>query len=92
MERRFQLTWDEEELARAFRVTTKDIREYLTDGRRVSGGNDAIFDEIQDFTLAFRQGCPVGQGASNGCRIFHTLELTEHSYRLSSFQYSEVSG
>lgn len=36
MERRFQLEWDEEELARAFRVTTKDVREYLTDGRRVS--------------------------------------------------------
>lgn len=36
MERRFQLRWDEEELARAFKVTTKDVREYLTDGRRVS--------------------------------------------------------
>lgn len=36
MERRFQLKWDEEELARAFRVTTDDVREYLTDGRRVS--------------------------------------------------------
>jgi hypothetical protein len=36
MERRFQLNWDEEDLARAFKVTTKDIREYLTDGRRVS--------------------------------------------------------
>lgn len=36
MERRFQLRWDEEELARAFRVTPKDVREYLTDGRRVS--------------------------------------------------------
>lgn len=36
MERRFQLHWDEEELARAFRVTVEDIREYLTDGRRVS--------------------------------------------------------
>lgn len=36
MERRFQLNWDEEELARAFKVTTKDVREYLTDGRRVS--------------------------------------------------------
>ena len=30
------MTWDEEELARAFKVTTADIREYLTDGRRVS--------------------------------------------------------
>lgn len=36
MERRFQLRWDEEELARAFKVTSKDVREYLTDGRRVS--------------------------------------------------------
>lgn len=36
MERRFQLEWDEEELARAFRVATDDVREYLTDGRRVS--------------------------------------------------------
>jgi hypothetical protein len=36
VDRRFQLRWDEEELARAFKVTTKDIREYLTDGRRVS--------------------------------------------------------
>lgn len=36
MERRFQMTWDEEELARAFKVKTTDIREYLTDGRRVS--------------------------------------------------------
>jgi hypothetical protein len=36
MERRFQLHWDEEELARAFKVTTQDVREYLTDGRRVS--------------------------------------------------------
>jgi hypothetical protein len=36
MERRFQLTWDEQELARAFKVTVEDVREYLTDGRRVS--------------------------------------------------------
>lgn len=36
MENRFQLRWDEEELARAFKVTTTDVREYLTDGRRVS--------------------------------------------------------
>jgi len=35
MDKQFQLRWDEEELARAFKVTTKDIREYLTDGRRV---------------------------------------------------------
>jgi len=36
MEKRFKLTWDEQELARAFRVQTSDVREYLTDGRRVS--------------------------------------------------------
>jgi hypothetical protein len=36
MERRFQLEWDDQELAKAFKVTTADIREYLTDGRRVS--------------------------------------------------------
>ncbi len=36
MERRFQLKWDEDDLARAFKVTTTDIRAYLTDGRRVS--------------------------------------------------------
>ena len=36
MENRFKLVWDEEELARAFRVTPRDVREYLTDGRRVS--------------------------------------------------------
>lgn len=36
MDNRFQLTWNQEELARAFRVTTADVREYLTDGRRVS--------------------------------------------------------
>lgn len=36
MEVRFQMRWDEEELAKAFRVTKEDVREYLTDGRRVS--------------------------------------------------------
>lgn len=36
MKRRFQLSWDENELAAAFKVTTDDIREYLTDGRRAS--------------------------------------------------------
>lgn len=36
MEKRFQLRWDEEELARAFKVTVADVRDYLTDGRRVS--------------------------------------------------------
>ncbi|HZL00191.1 MAG TPA: hypothetical protein VFC47_09830 [Caulobacteraceae bacterium] len=36
MKKRFVMSWDENELARAFKVTTDDIREYLTDGRRVS--------------------------------------------------------
>lgn len=36
MKTRFTMSWDENELARAFKVTTGDIREYLTDGRRVS--------------------------------------------------------
>lgn len=36
MERRFQLRWNENELAQAFKVSTDDVREYLTDGRRVS--------------------------------------------------------
>lgn len=36
MERVFTMNWDEHELARAFKVTPADIREYLTDGRRVS--------------------------------------------------------
>lgn len=36
MERRFQMRWDEDDLARAFKVTPTDVREYLTDGRRVS--------------------------------------------------------
>jgi hypothetical protein len=30
------MEWDENEIAKAFKVTTEDIREYLTDGRRVS--------------------------------------------------------
>lgn len=30
------MTWDERELAQAFKVSVEDIREYLTDGRRVS--------------------------------------------------------
>jgi hypothetical protein len=30
------MSWDENELARAFKVQPADIREYLTDGRRVS--------------------------------------------------------
>ncbi len=36
MQSRFTMTWDEQELARAFKVTVADVREYLTDGRRVS--------------------------------------------------------
>lgn len=36
MKNRFQMQWDEHELAAAFKVSTDDIREYLTDGRRVS--------------------------------------------------------
>ena len=36
MKNRFQMQWDENELAAAFKVSTDDIREYLTDGRRVS--------------------------------------------------------
>lgn len=36
MKPRFRMTWDQAELARAFKVTPEDIREYLTDGRRVS--------------------------------------------------------
>jgi hypothetical protein len=30
------MEWDENEIAKAFKVTTEDVREYLTDGRRVS--------------------------------------------------------
>lgn len=36
MERVFTMSWNEDELAKAFKVTVDDIREYLTDGRRVS--------------------------------------------------------
>lgn len=36
MEPRFTMSWDQDELARAFKVTADDIKEYLTDGRRVS--------------------------------------------------------
>ena len=36
MKRRFQLHWDEDELANAFRIKAADVREYFTDGRRVS--------------------------------------------------------
>jgi len=36
MQSRFKMTWDLAALAHAFKVTEDDIREYLTDGRRVS--------------------------------------------------------
>ncbi len=36
MQNKFKLTWDEAELAQAFRISQEDVREYLTDGRRVS--------------------------------------------------------
>lgn len=36
MKDRFTMTWDAEELARALKVTVSDVKEYLTDGRRVS--------------------------------------------------------
>ena len=36
MKKRFQMKWDEQKLASAFKVSPTDIREYLTDGRRVS--------------------------------------------------------
>lgn len=36
MEDRFQMWWDEAEIAKAFKITSYDVREYLTDGRRVS--------------------------------------------------------
>lgn len=36
MESRFTMTWDADELARALKVTVRDVKEYFTDGRRVS--------------------------------------------------------
>ena len=36
MESNFQFTWSEQEIATAFKVSVEDVREYLTDGRRVS--------------------------------------------------------
>ena len=36
MQSRFTMIWDDQELARAFKVTVTDVREYLTDGRRAS--------------------------------------------------------
>jgi hypothetical protein len=36
MESRFTLAWNAEELARALKVTVQDVKEYFTDGRRVS--------------------------------------------------------
>lgn len=36
MEWRFKLHWNEKEIAHAFKIAPRDVREYLTDGRRVS--------------------------------------------------------
>lgn len=36
MDQKFSLTWDIQKLAEAFKVTEEDVKEYLTDGRRVS--------------------------------------------------------
>lgn len=36
METGFQLEWNIGDLAHAFKVKSDDVREYLTDGRRVS--------------------------------------------------------
>jgi hypothetical protein len=36
VQNRFKLHWDADQIAAAFGVTVDDIREYLTDGRRVS--------------------------------------------------------
>lgn len=57
MERRFQMRWDDEELARAFKVTAKDIHEYLTDGRRASFIIERrLMWENQGWTLAPSEG------------------------------------
>ncbi len=57
MKKRFQLRWNEEELARAFKVTTEDVREYLTDGRRVSFIIERrLMWENQDWRLASSEG------------------------------------
>jgi hypothetical protein len=36
LESRFTMTWDADEFARALKVTVQDVKEYFTDGRRVS--------------------------------------------------------
>ena len=36
MQNRFKIDWDIDKLSEAFRVTENDVREYFTDGRRVS--------------------------------------------------------
>jgi hypothetical protein len=36
MDSRFEMMWDAEDLARALKVTVADVKEYFTDGRRVS--------------------------------------------------------
>ena len=57
MERRFQMRWDEDELARAFKVEVSDVREYLTDGRRVSFIIERRLKwENQGWTLAPSEG------------------------------------
>lgn len=57
MRNRFQLIWDEQELARAFRVSVTDVREYLTDGRRVSFMIERrLANEHQGWNLARSEG------------------------------------
>ncbi len=41
MESRFTMTWNADELAHALKVTVQDVKEYFTDGRRVSFVIDA---------------------------------------------------
>ena len=36
MEKQFKINWDVDKLSDAFQVTKEDVREYFTDGRRVS--------------------------------------------------------
>ena len=36
MNKRFELHWDESSIAESLRIPLKDVREYFTDGRRVS--------------------------------------------------------
>ena len=51
------MTWDENELARAFKITPEDVREYLTDGRRVSFIIERrLRNEHEGWTLAPSEG------------------------------------